>query len=269
MHDAPTEWTALLALVFLLGLRHGLDADHLAAIDGLTRYNAQRRRPFAGGCGLLFSLGHGFIVIAIALAVALARRSFPVPVWLELTGAWISIGLLALIGTVNLRAVLLAGPHEIVTPVPVKGRLLRRAMHAGHPLTVALVGALYALSFDTVSQSVLFAVAGTQFGGPGSSLLLGFLFTLGMAIADGLNGLWISRLITRSDRLGVLASRVMGVGIAATSLLAAAYGISKLALADLGRWSGGHEWIVGGGVIALILLSYALARRRTLQPVRA
>ena len=37
MHDLPADWGALCALVFLLGMRHGLDADHLAAIDGLTR----------------------------------------------------------------------------------------------------------------------------------------------------------------------------------------------------------------------------------------
>ena len=35
MSDLPAEWTALCALVFALGLKHGLDADHLAAIDGI------------------------------------------------------------------------------------------------------------------------------------------------------------------------------------------------------------------------------------------
>jgi high-affinity nickel-transport protein len=45
MHDLPTEWSALAALVFLLGLKHGFDADHLAAIDGLTRYNARLPDP--------------------------------------------------------------------------------------------------------------------------------------------------------------------------------------------------------------------------------
>ena len=41
MHDLPTDWTALAALVFLLGLKHGFDADHLATIDGLTRLIAR------------------------------------------------------------------------------------------------------------------------------------------------------------------------------------------------------------------------------------
>ena len=66
MHDLPTDWTALAALVFLLGLKHGFDADHLATIDGLTRFNARHRRPFARYCGALFSLGHGALNLIVA-----------------------------------------------------------------------------------------------------------------------------------------------------------------------------------------------------------
>ena len=47
MDALPTEWTSLAAVVFLLGLKHGFDADHLATIDGLTRVNARAGRPFA------------------------------------------------------------------------------------------------------------------------------------------------------------------------------------------------------------------------------
>jgi high-affinity nickel-transport protein len=89
MHDLPTEWTALCALVFLLGLKHGFDADHLATIDGLTRFNARHGRPFARYCGALFSLGHGVVVVAIAIAVGLASEHWDAPQWLELIGAWI------------------------------------------------------------------------------------------------------------------------------------------------------------------------------------
>lgn len=49
MESAAGDWFALLGLVFMLGLRHGLDADHLATIDGLTRFNAPRRRRWLGG----------------------------------------------------------------------------------------------------------------------------------------------------------------------------------------------------------------------------
>ena len=42
MHDLPATWTALCELVFLLA-RHGFDADHLAAIDGMTRHPGEPR----------------------------------------------------------------------------------------------------------------------------------------------------------------------------------------------------------------------------------
>ena len=76
METLPNDWIALLALVFVLGLKHGLDADHLVAIDGLTRYNAQMRPLMARWCGFFFSLGHGAIVIVVAFTVG------------ALTGEW-------------------------------------------------------------------------------------------------------------------------------------------------------------------------------------
>jgi len=263
VHELPSQWVGLCVLVFLLGLRHGVDADHLAAIDGLTRINQRRGRAFAPQCGMLFSLGHGVVVLGIALAVGLAQRTQHVPQWLELSGAWISIGFLTLIGVANLRAVLTAAPQAAVAPVAVRAGFLRRALQAGHPLTVALVGTLYAISFDTVSQSAMFALTATRFGGLASSLFVGGLFVLGMFTTDGLNGLWISQLIRRSDRVGALASRVMGLGIAIVSLLTAAYGATKVAAPGLDDWSSAHEWTVGVAVTATVLLSYLIARRLT------
>jgi high-affinity nickel-transport protein len=56
MDQLPATWTALCALAFVLGARHGFDADHLATIDGLTRYNARTNPALARFCGALFSL---------------------------------------------------------------------------------------------------------------------------------------------------------------------------------------------------------------------
>ena len=83
MHDLPTDWTALCALVFLLGMRHGFDADHLATIDGLTRLNRRRGAGFAGGCGALFSLGHGAVVLLIAALVGSASAQWVPPEWVD------------------------------------------------------------------------------------------------------------------------------------------------------------------------------------------
>ena len=60
--------TALLAYTF--GLRHAVDADHIAAIDNVTRKLMQEgKRPV--GVGLFFSLGHSTIVVGLSVAIAL------------------------------------------------------------------------------------------------------------------------------------------------------------------------------------------------------
>ena len=260
MHDLPTEWSALAAIVFLLGLKHGFDADHLATIDGLTRWNARNRARWARWCGALFSLGHGAVVMAIAVAVGWASDKWEAPPWLEVSGAWISLGFLTLLGIVNLRAVLAAAPDQVVAPVGLKGGLLGRLNRAGHPLLVALVGALFALSFDTVSQAALFAVTATQFGGVGHAVMLGLLFTLGMLVTDGINGLWISRLIARADEIAVIASRVMSLAVSGVSLLVAALGVAKLLVPAVDAWSDGRELAFGMVVVAVLSLSFVTAR---------
>jgi len=259
MHDLPTEWSALCALVFLLGLKHGFDADHLATIDGLTRFNARHQRPFARYCGALFSLGHGIVVVAIAIAVGLISEKWDAPEWLELSGAWVSIGFLTVLGVVNLAAVLAAAPDEVVAPIGLKGRLLGSLNAARRPWTVALVGALFALSFDTVSQAALFALTAAQFGGVWHSIFLGLLFVLGMLVTDGINGLWISRLIARADQLACIASRVMSLAVSAVSLLVAALGAAKLASPAFDQWTEGRELVFGAFVVAVIATSFVAA----------
>lgn len=70
MQPPPAESVALLAAVFLLGAQHGLDPDHLAAVDGLTRSNSDTRPRLARWSGLLFALGHGLVVMAAAALFA-------------------------------------------------------------------------------------------------------------------------------------------------------------------------------------------------------
>jgi high-affinity nickel-transport protein len=72
-HDFPfLLGTAMLAYAF--GVRHGLDADHIAAIDNVTRKLMQeKKRPVA--VGLFFSLGHSTIVIALSILIVLTTRT--------------------------------------------------------------------------------------------------------------------------------------------------------------------------------------------------
>lgn len=59
----------LALLAWTLGMRHGLDADHISAIDNATRQMVSMGRlPIT--CGLWFSLGHSTIVIVVNVAIA-------------------------------------------------------------------------------------------------------------------------------------------------------------------------------------------------------
>lgn len=260
MNNLPTDWSALCALVFLLGMRHGFDADHLATIDGLTRLNARRRPVLARYCGALFSLGHGLVVLAIAVAVALLSERWAPPAWVDTFGASLSIAFLLVIGIINLRAVLAAAPDAVVPLLGVKGCLISSLAQVRSPAGVAGVGALFALSFDTVSQSALFAVTAAQFGGVAHALILGLLFVAGMLVTDGLNGWWIARLIARADQIAALASRIMSLAVSGVSLLVAALVIGKLLSPSFDGWSQGKELFFGTIVVAVIAGSYITAR---------
>jgi len=269
MENPPNDWFALLALVFVLGLKHGLDADHLATIDGLTRYNARHKPRLARWCGLLFSLGHGGVVIAVSVLVGSLSAHWLVPAWVEDLGTWISIGFLTLLGILNLRAVLSTPSHLHVQPIGIKSQLLGRLQRSGNPFLIALVGALFALSFDTMSQASLFALTATQLGGWLHALGLGSAFTLGMLLADSANGLWISRLLTRADQAALLASRVMGLMVAGISLLVAGFGAAKYFLPLVDAWSDGKELALGISVILLLALTFIVALRLTRTPATA
>ena len=273
MVSLPQDWTALCLLVFVLGLKHGFDADHLATIDGLIRFNTRANPRLSKFCGVLFSLGHGAVVIGIALSVSILARQWKIPEWLEVFGAWVSIVLLAALGLVNLLAVLRAEPTAMAQPVGVRGRifgpLFGRLTRAASPGLVALVGAFFALSFDTVSQAMLFAFTATQFGGWVHALMLGLLFMLGMLVTDGINGWWISRLILRADQIALIASRVMSLVVAGISLLVAAFGSMKMALPAVEAWSEGRELLFGMAVVLVIAGSFALSVRLTTLPATA
>ncbi len=198
--------TALLAWVF--GLRHAVDADHIAAID-----NVVRKLMHDGGApraaGLYFSLGHSTVVVAgtILLAFAAIRLSDGdslVRTVGSLIGTSVSAGFLLLIAAVNL--VILAGLWQAFCAVQTRGapelanveallsargllarllgpmfRMLTKDWHL-YPL-----GLLFGLGFDTATEIGLLSISATEAarGMPVYHVLLfPALFTAAMALVD-------------------------------------------------------------------------------------
>jgi high-affinity nickel-transport protein len=251
----------LIALAFVLGLKHGMDADHLATIDGLTRFNTSAGRlRLARLCGFLFSLGHGVVVCIVAVTANLLFQHKSVPSWMDGVGTWVSASFLLLLGVLNLYAVFSTPSHEIVQMAGIKGRWLGSMKSAGKPALVALVGALFALSFDSLSQAVLFSVSSTRYGGVAYALLLAICFMIGMMVTDAVNGLWISHLLRRADASARIASRIMGMTVALLSLTVAGLGLSRQFLPEVAAWQEGRELLIGTCVIAVVAGSFWYAR---------
>jgi high-affinity nickel permease len=63
-----------LLLMLVLGLRHGLDPDHVACIDGLTWRAMQHGRHHSPWVGTLFAIGHGLLVTMVAVVFSQVGR---------------------------------------------------------------------------------------------------------------------------------------------------------------------------------------------------
>lgn len=146
---------AVLVVGAALGMRHGTDPDHLAAIDGLTRI-----RPAATN-GVLFALGHGLVVILLAVGIGhvLAGR-------LSFVGPWTLI----LIGAINLWRIARGSQQTALVKQPI----------VAQPF---LLGMLLAAGFETASQLSALILAGRS-----NAWLLGMAFSGGMVAVDGLDG---------------------------------------------------------------------------------
>src|SRR5258708_9777398 len=69
---AAVRYPALLPLAvtaYGFGLRHAVDADHISAIDNVTRKLMQEKKKPVG-VGFFFSLGHSTVVVLLAAGVA-------------------------------------------------------------------------------------------------------------------------------------------------------------------------------------------------------
>jgi high-affinity nickel-transport protein len=209
-HSAALLGTAFLAYSF--GLRHAMDADHIAAIDNVTRkLMNDGQRPV--GVGFFFALGHSAVVIVGAIGIALATRAVDHHVEsLRATGAVIgtlvSAGFLLVIGLINV--VLLVDIYRAFRRVRnglplsmdharhehVHGNLLGRLFRPLFGLVRSSwlmfpLGFLFGLGFETATEIALLGTAAAQasVGLPiWTILLFPCLFTAGMLTVDSTDG---------------------------------------------------------------------------------
>jgi high-affinity nickel-transport protein len=198
--------TALLA--YSLGLRHAVDADHIAAIDNVTRKLMQEgKRPVA--VGLMFSLGHSTIVVLGSAAIAATALSLHHRIDAArsiggIIGSLVSAIFLFGIGMVNLVVLrsVLDGFRRVRRGEPyVEGdfdlllgnrgllarlfrpmfRMITESWHM-YPL-----GILFGLGFDTATEIGVLGIAASEASkGFSLSSILVFpaLFAAGMSLID-------------------------------------------------------------------------------------
>ena len=203
--------TAFLAYTF--GLRHAVDADHIAAIDNVTRKLMQEgKRPVA--VGFFFSLGHSSIVVLASVAVAATAAAFKgqLEAMHELggvIGTLVSSLFLLLIAIMNIF--ILVNVYRTFHHVKNGGaytdedfdmllskrgliarlyrplfRLIEKSWHM-YPL-----GFLFGLGFDTATEVGLLGISAAE-AGKGMSiwsiLVFPTLFTAGMSLIDTTDGI--------------------------------------------------------------------------------
>jgi nickel/cobalt transporter (NiCoT) family protein len=209
-HDQPVLLgTAFLAYSF--GLRHALDADHIAAIDNVTRKLVQSgERPVS--VGFYFALGHSTVVMIAVLIVywtaAVASERFKQ--WQEvgeIISTCVSACFLFAIALINLLAMqdtyrtlrrqkLNPAQSETINPLMGQGiisRLLRPLMKTlAKPIHMYPIGFLFGLGFETATEIALLQVSASS-GAKGQSLMnvmvLPVLFAAGMTLVDSADGM--------------------------------------------------------------------------------
>lgn len=207
--DVVMLGTALLA--WTLGLRHAVDADHIAAIDNVTRKLMQDgQRPIA--VGLWFAIGHSAIVLIAATAIAIAATTLGDFEALGETSGVVAtiisasfLFAIAIMNLVILRGVwarfqhvrhggsyveedldmLLAGRGFLARIFRPLFKLVRKSWH------MAPLGFLFGLGFDTATEVAILGLSGAHAAdGISLSTVLVFpvLFAVGMALVDSADG---------------------------------------------------------------------------------
>ncbi|MFI5399938.1 MAG: HoxN/HupN/NixA family nickel/cobalt transporter [SAR324 cluster bacterium] len=202
--------TAFLAYSF--GLRHAVDADHIAAIDNVTRKLMQeKKRPVS--IGFFFSLGHSSVVVLASAAVAVAAAALKggLDHFKEIGGViGTSISALFLFAIAVMNLIILKSIYQAWCKVKNGGAyveddfdmlmadrgflarifrpLFRAIARSWHMLPL---GFLFGLGFDTATEISLLGISATQASqglSPWSIMVFPALFSAGMSLVDTLDG---------------------------------------------------------------------------------
>ena len=273
-----------LALSF--GLRHAVDADHIAAIDNVTRrLMSDGKQPLL--VGLWFSLGHSSVVGLICIATACGAEYLQHSSLFEGVGAVISstvsATVLLLIGVANLVSICVpVQEHEHshdggVSLVTRCCPVVLRAIDSEWKMF--LLGFGFGLGFETSSEVALLALAAmspAQGIPPSATLILPLLFASGMSLIDTLDGLlmsWAYGSAANKEAAGEASSRLsfslfltisssaIAIGIGVVELLGVAQHQLKLrgpfwqAVASVND----HFEVIGYSIIAFFVVSLLAA----------
>lgn len=200
------------ALSYTLGLRHALDADHISAIDLMTRrLIATGQRPVT--VGTFFSLGHSTIVVVTSIVVAataagVSSRFDSFGNVGGIIGTSVSAAFLILLGIMNayilyklivqIRKVIRMQPDQAAEEAwKIEGggvlfRVLKRMFKLiDRPWKMYPLGVLFGLGFDTSSEIALLGISSIE-ATRGTSiwliLIFPILFTAGMCLVDTTDG---------------------------------------------------------------------------------
>jgi len=204
-------------LAYTFGLRHAVDADHLAAIDNTTRKLLQEGKdPWF--IGTFFSLGHSTVVILLSLMLVIATR-FIVSNLDNfeniggIVGTLISAGFLYIIALLNTLVLFeIYNTYKQVkreknldeqrlNQVLLKRGFMNRFFGrlfkiVEHEWQMYIVGFLFGLGFDTATEVAILAISATLAGAfisipMATILVLPALFALGMSLIDTFDGLFM------------------------------------------------------------------------------
>lgn len=204
MNILQQDLTGFIVLA-VLGLRHGLDPDHITVIDGYTYRLHLHKSIWTRWVGTLFTFGHGIMVTAIALFLCILKNNFEMPTALDIVVEWLSSVMLLFMGISNLiNLTRKDGPQT----GSFRKRLVPKALsNSLNPFTVIVTGIIFGFIFDTSSQIAAFGYAVSVSNQWIYAIMGGVVFSLGLIITGTCDSLLLSKLLKTFDQKKIQSHR--------------------------------------------------------------